>query len=67
MATKLLSLAQAAQLLGVSADVVRKAATRGTLQVEWIGRQRVVTPEEVERYRAEHLGRRGRPRKDADA
>lgn len=61
---ELLSIVEAAQLLDVSVEALRKAASRGTLRVEWIGHQRVVTPAEVERYRVEHLGRRGRPRKD---
>lgn len=62
---ELLSIAEAAQRLGMSVDGLRKAATRGTLHVTWIGHQRVVEAAEVERYRLEHMGRRGRPRKDA--
>ena len=63
--SKRLTLAQAAPLLGVSADTLRKQAQRGRLRAELIGKTYVVTEQEVERYRRESLGHRGRRPKDA--
>lgn len=65
---KLLTLAQAARLLGVQKQAMLRAVHRGTLLASkrpQIGGHYmyVVHPEEVERYRREHLGRVGQPRK----
>lgn len=65
MLTGYLSLRQAAEELDITVHATRRAADRGTLLVEWIGGLRVVTTEEVERYRREHLGQVGWPRKKA--
>lgn len=56
MATRLLTLAQAAELLGRSPDTLRRQVQRGALKAQLVGKTYVVTPSEVERYRAEHLG-----------
>ncbi len=56
-----LTIAEAADRLGVSASTLRTQADRGRLRTERIGRTPVVTEREVERYRAESLGRHGRP------
>jgi excisionase family DNA binding protein len=58
-----MSLNEAAKLLGRSPDYLRVAANRGSLRAQKIGRDWLVTAEEVERYASEHSGRRGRPRK----
>jgi hypothetical protein len=56
---------QAALALGITHSAVRKALDRGILasRLEETGRGplRLVAPAEVERYRREHLGKRGRP------
>lgn len=57
-----LTLAQAAELLGVSASTLRNQVKAGRLRGTLIGKTWTVTPREVERYRAENLGRQGRPR-----
>lgn len=60
----LLTLAAAAESLGVADATLRQAIARGALTAEKMGaRLWVVTPAEVERYRAENLGRRGPRRK----
>jgi excisionase family DNA binding protein len=56
MAPKLLTLAQAAELLGRSPETLRKQVQRGSLKAQLVGKTYVVTPAEVERYRLEHLG-----------
>lgn len=73
MATpRLLTLAEAAELLGRSPETLRVQARRGSLRAQLVGKTYVVTLEEVERYRAENLGQHrggfpaGRKRK-ADA
>lgn len=64
MSGELVSVTEAAEQLGITPDAARRAVQRGTLKATRVGSFYVVTLEEVERYRAEHLGRRGRPRKD---
>lgn len=59
----LLSLAQAADRLGVAPVTLRVAVGRGRFNARKIGKTWVTTDDEVERYRQDHLGRRGRPRK----
>ena len=46
---------QAAELLGVSPQTLRFQARVGKLRAVKIGREWVVTPNEVERYRRENL------------
>lgn len=58
-----MSLAEAAESLGVELDSLRNAIHRKTLKAEKIGRNWTVKEKEVERYRAENLGKRGRPKK----
>jgi excisionase family DNA binding protein len=55
-----LTLAQAGALLGVSPATLRNQVHNGRLRARLIGKTWVVTPREVERYRAESLGRPGR-------
>lgn len=69
MAPKLMTLAQAAEHLGLSPSTLRVQVRRGSLRAELIGKTYVVTPGEVERYRRDHMGQHhggypaGRPRK----
>jgi excisionase family DNA binding protein len=56
---QVLSLQEAASRLGVSPITLSKQAKKGVLRATMIGRSYAVTASEVERYRAEHLGRRG--------
>ena len=60
----MLTLAQAGALLGVSPATLRNQVRNGRLRATLIGKTYVVTPREVERYRAESLGRPGRHRSD---
>lgn len=57
----LMGLAQAARELGdVTAGTLKVQAQRGRLRAERVGRDWLVSPAEVERYRREVMGRRGR-------
>lgn len=51
----MLTLREAAELLGLSPVTLRVQAERGTLRARKIGRDWMVTPAEVERYREVHL------------
>ncbi len=54
--------AEVATRLGIAHSTVRNAINNGTLESEQINpRLRMVSAEAVERYRSNHLGRRGRP------
>lgn len=55
-----MSLRQAADSLGVSADTLRHQAQAGVLRAALFGKTYVVLDSEVERYRRTSLGRRGR-------
>jgi len=48
------TLKEAAVVLGLEPDTLRKQAQRGVLHAERRGRDWWVTPAEVERYRKEH-------------
>jgi predicted site-specific integrase-resolvase len=56
----MLTLAQAGASLGVSPATLRSQVRNGRLRATLIGKTYVVTPREIERYRAESLGRPGR-------
>jgi excisionase family DNA binding protein len=57
----LLTVPAAAAELGITAAAVRRAIMRGVITpVRATGRQNLLRRSEVERYRAQHLGRRGR-------
>lgn len=58
-----MTVTEAAASLGLSPRTVRQAIGNGVMRARRVGPLWTVTPAEVERYRAEHLGRRGRPRK----
>lgn len=49
-----MTLIEAAALLGVTPDNLRGAIKRGSLNAKKIGRDWVVTPLEVERYRTQN-------------
>ena len=53
-----LTLAQAADRLGVSATTLRHQVQAGRLAARLVGKTWVTTAAEVERYRRESLGRR---------
>ncbi len=55
-----MTLKEAASSLGITAASLRQALARGSLRGRKVGNTWVVTPREVERYRVESLGRRGR-------
>jgi len=57
----ILTLAEAAELLGLSPDTLRNQMKRGRLAGRLIGKTYVTTRDEVERYRLESLGQVGRP------
>lgn len=52
-----MTLKDAAALLGVTPDNLRAAIARGSMKARKLGRDWIVTPAEVERYRTQH--RRG--------
>lgn len=58
---ELLTLADAAEKLGLSLSTVQHQAKAGRLHAEKYGRAWLVTIDEVERYRTENLGQVGRP------
>jgi excisionase family DNA binding protein len=55
-----MTLTEAAVLLGITAASLRQAIARGSLRGRKVGNTWTVTAREVERYRGESLGRRGR-------
>jgi excisionase family DNA binding protein len=55
-----MTVSEAARLLGLSDATVRRQIGNGRLRAEKPGRDWDISPEEVGRYRAESLGRRGR-------
>jgi excisionase family DNA binding protein len=59
----MLTLAQAASRLGVSPSTLRTQVHAGRLRARIVGKTWTVTEREVERYRAESLGKVGRPAK----
>jgi excisionase family DNA binding protein len=58
-----LTLAQAADRLGVSPATLRSQVGKGRLRAHMIGKTWTVSRKEVERYRLESVGRVGRPKK----
>jgi hypothetical protein len=58
---EIVTLAEAGALLGLSGDTLRVQVHRGRFRARLIGKTYVTTRAEVERYRAESLGRAGRP------
>jgi excisionase family DNA binding protein len=54
---------EAADLLGVSRQAILKAIDRKTLRAKKVGRDWQISSKAIETYRAEHLGKRGRPSK----
>lgn len=59
MADKLLTIVEAAALIGRSPVTLRKQVTRGALRATRVGSQWVVTERELQRYVAEHRRERG--------
>jgi hypothetical protein len=57
----IISLADAAEELGLGASTLRHQAQAGRLQARVVGKTWITTRQEVERYRRESLGRPGRP------
>lgn len=54
------TLAQAAELLGLNPGTLRQQVRLGRLRAEKVGNVWTVTPREIERYRRDSLGARGR-------
>ena len=57
----MLTLSEAAVQLGLTASTLRHQVQAGRLGATLIGKTYVVSAREVVRYRAEHLGKSGRP------
>jgi hypothetical protein len=55
------TLTDAGKVLGLSPATLRSQIRNGAMRGKLVGKTWTVTPREVERYRAEHLGRPGRP------
>lgn len=49
-----MTLKEAAEILGTSPDNLRGAIARGALKATKLGRDWIVTPKEVEKYRLKH-------------
>jgi excisionase family DNA binding protein len=63
----LLTVSEAAQELGIRPSGVRMAIAEGRLQSVRIGqRTNLIERSELQRYRREHLGKRGRPKRKPD-
>jgi excisionase family DNA binding protein len=54
-----LTTAEAAEALGLSQGTIKLAITRGTLKARKVSRINMITPEDLEEYRREHLGKQG--------
>jgi excisionase family DNA binding protein len=61
----ILTLAEAADELGLGSSTLRHQAQKGVLRARLIGKTWVTTKAELDRYRSEHLGRAGRPKGSA--
>lgn len=57
---RVLSMPEAAALLGIKPDTLRQQAQNGILTATKVGQTWVTTEAAVEQYRADRLGRRGR-------
>jgi excisionase family DNA binding protein len=57
----MLTLAEAAEQLGLAASTLRHQVQVGRMRARLMGKTYVVTQGEVERYRATSLGKPGRP------
>ena len=61
----LIDLNEAAGELGLEPVTLRAAVSRGRLEARKVGGVWITTIDEVQRYRRENLGRRGRPANEA--
>jgi excisionase family DNA binding protein len=59
---KALTLTEAGIRLGLSASTLRNQIHKGRLRGTLVGKTWTVTERELERYRAEHQGKVGRPK-----
>jgi excisionase family DNA binding protein len=57
----MLTLTEAADELGLAASTLRHQVQAGRLRARLVGKTYVITERELARYRAEHLGKIGRP------
>ena len=57
----MLTLTEAADELGLAASTLRHQVQAGRLGARLVGKTYVITARELARYRAEHLGKPGRP------
>ena len=57
----MLTLTEAADRLGLAASTLRHQVQAGRLRATLVGKTYVITEGELARYRAEHLGKPGRP------
>jgi len=57
----MLTLTEAADELGLAASTLRHQVQAGRLRARLVGKTYVITERELARYRAEHLGKPGRP------
>lgn len=62
----IISLAEAADELGIDPSGLRAQAAAGRLEAKLVGKTWITTRQEVERYRRDHLGQVGRPRSLAE-
>jgi excisionase family DNA binding protein len=60
---KTLTTTQAAEMLGLSKETVKKYCQNGAISAVKFGRSWLIEPSEVKRYKKESLGKQGRPKK----
>jgi excisionase family DNA binding protein len=58
----MMTLPQAAAILGLAPSTLRHAIRRGQLEAEKVGYRWTVSVAAVDRYRQDHRGRRGYPK-----
>ncbi len=67
MLVDMMTLTEAAAVLGLAPSTLRQQLTKGRLRGRKVGPIWTVTPSEVERYRSASLGRIGRPFKSSES
>jgi excisionase family DNA binding protein len=60
---RMITLSEAAGRIGVTADALRQAIRRGTLNAQKVGPLYLVTTNEIDAYKTRTGGNKGRPRK----
>ena len=54
------TLTEAGSLLGLAPATLRRQLNNGVIRGKKVGKTWTITPKELEKYRTEHMGRKGR-------